>query len=226
DEFESDDEGDDGEQHEVVENISDEEEVADEVNDQFITDETPSIDCKPTSEVSAESDDTHAKDIAKCTRICQSFERMLLERVNSINQIKMILREEIKMDSDMIAEFTEVVAIQSETIENMNKYTEDQKEEFEKEIAKLKNIATADIASLNKTVEALTENLKAAMEEAINLKSYGEKLESQLGKEQETNEALQKEKTEMQSRLQITSEEKDVAIAEAEVLRGNLKAVT
>eukprot|EP00986_Skeletonema_menzelii_P012681 scaffold7126_cov142-Skeletonema_menzelii.AAC.5 len=99
DEFESDDEGDDGEQHEVVENISDEEEVADEVNDQFITDETPSIDCKPTSEVSAESDDTHAKDIAKCTRICQSFERMLLERVNSINQIKMILREEIKMDS-------------------------------------------------------------------------------------------------------------------------------
>ena len=100
DEFESDEEGDDGEQREVDETLSAEDAVVDEVNDKGITEESPSVNdngAEPTSEVAAEPND--ATDIAKCTRMCHSLENMMHERVSSINQIRMILRDEIQADN-------------------------------------------------------------------------------------------------------------------------------
>ena len=105
DEFESDEEGDDdGEQREVDETLSAEDAVVDEVNDEGITEESPSVNvngAEPTSEVAAEPNDTTpaANDIAKCTSMCRSLENMMHERVSSINQIRMILRDEIQADN-------------------------------------------------------------------------------------------------------------------------------
>eukprot|EP00984_Skeletonema_dohrnii_P003629 scaffold1230_cov97-Skeletonema_dohrnii-CCMP3373.AAC.5 len=97
DEFESDEEGDD-------ETLSAEEAVVDGVNDEGITVESPSVNdngAEPTSEVAAEPNDTTPAndDIAKCTSMCRSLENMMHERVSSINQIRMILRDEIQADN-------------------------------------------------------------------------------------------------------------------------------
>ena len=101
DEFESDEEGDDGEQREVDETLSAEEAAVDEVNvEGGITEESPSVNvngAEPTSEVAAEPND--ATDIAKCTSMCRSLENMMHDRVSSINQIRMILRDEIQADN-------------------------------------------------------------------------------------------------------------------------------
>ena len=67
----------------------------------------------------------------------------------------------------MIAEFTEVVAVQSETIENMNTYNESQKAQFEKEIANLKDIAAGKDVSLGLTIDLLI-SLRLGRQNAVN----------------------------------------------------------
>ena len=110
DEFESDDEGDDG-QRNVEETISAEHVVVDAVIDKGTSDENTSCiessstsHVKCTSEVSAQ-ETTQAENVAKCTRMCQGLESMMMERVNSINQIRKVLRDEIKMDSGKFSSF-------------------------------------------------------------------------------------------------------------------------
>jgi len=48
----------------------------------------------------------------------------------------------------MMAEFTEVITVQNETIENMNTYNEEQRNQFHKEIEDMKVVAAEKDASL------------------------------------------------------------------------------
>ena len=98
DEFASDVERDDG-QRNVEDTNSAGEVVVDAVSNKDTSDEDTSC-VNSASEVSAQPDENiQAENIAKCTRLCQGLENMMHERVNSINQIKKVLKNEIKLDS-------------------------------------------------------------------------------------------------------------------------------
>ncbi len=104
DEFESDDEGDDG-QRNAEDTISAEQVVVTAITDKDTFNKDTSC-IKPASEASAQPDETtQAENLTKCTRMCQGLESMMLERVNSINEIRKVLRNEIKMDSGKFSSF-------------------------------------------------------------------------------------------------------------------------
>lgn len=101
DEFASDDDQDGGE-HELDEVFLAEEAMVDDVNDKgpITTDETPSVDCndtdaEPISEVASE----RIEEKVEPTSIYRSLESMMLERVNSINKIHKMLKNEVKLDN-------------------------------------------------------------------------------------------------------------------------------
>ena len=66
----------------------------------------------------------------------------------------------------MMAEFTEVVTVQNETIENMNTYNEEQRNQFRKEIEDMKVVASEKDASLAEAA-ALIASLKSKVDEGI-----------------------------------------------------------
>lgn len=98
DAFESDDEEECGEK-ELDEDVSAGEAVVDKVNGKgMTTDETPSVECsadaKPTSVVAAERNEETVQ-----PTLYQKLERLMHERVTSINQMRKMLRYEIKLDN-------------------------------------------------------------------------------------------------------------------------------
>ena len=105
----------------------------------------------------------------------------------------------------MITEFTEVVAVQSESNEVLKeklKAAADEIVKMEAENAENLAKAAADIATRERTIEmgqtfinALQDNISASREEITKLKSAEKKLQTKLGEEKAANKALKDDNT-------------------------------